>query len=130
MKKYDNFCKALANLKEGVRTEEPYSVVVQVGIIGLMEICFEQSWKLMKALLEEHGRMTDKIGSPRGIIKVAYQCGMITDSDGWLDLLEARNILSHTYDDEYALQAIGELKSRYILLFEQLKEAVDRDWLL
>lgn len=35
MKKYDNFSKALKNLKECLKVEEPYSVVEQTGIVGL-----------------------------------------------------------------------------------------------
>lgn len=71
MKKYDNFCKAIKNLNEGLKIEEPYTIVEQTGIVGLFEICFEQSWKLMKEILEKHGRFEEKTGSPRAIIKVA-----------------------------------------------------------
>ena len=95
MRKYENFCKALSNLHEGLKLNEPYSVVEQTGIVGLFEICFEQSWKLMKAVLEDHGRFEDQIGSPRAIIKIAYQCNMIKDGEKWLELLESRNILAH-----------------------------------
>ena len=77
MKKYDNFSKALKNLKECLKVEEPYSVVEQTGIVGLFQICFEQSWKLMKEVLENHGRFAVRTGSPREIIKIAYQCDMI-----------------------------------------------------
>ncbi len=55
MKRYENFCRALANLQEGLKLNEPYSVVEQTGIVGLFEICFEQAWKMMKAVLEENG---------------------------------------------------------------------------
>lgn len=130
MKKYDNFCKALKNLKEGSVLEEPYSVVEQTGIVGLFEICFEQSWKLMKELLEEHGRFEERTGSPRAILKIAYQCGMIHQSDGWLELLESRNTLAHTYSDEQALTVIRKLKSDYISLFEELKKEIDEKWLI
>ena len=129
MKKYDNFCKALENLKEGAKLEEPYSIVEQTGIVGLFQICFEQSWKLMKEVLEEHGRTDDRIGSPRGIIKLAYQCGMIDDCEGWLELLESRNILSHTYSDEQSLTVIRKMKTHYITLFETLKKDIDNIWL-
>lgn len=71
MKKYDNFCKAIKNLNEGLKIEEPYTIVEQTGIVGLFEICFEQSWKLMKEIFEKHGRFEEKTGSPRAIIKVA-----------------------------------------------------------
>ncbi len=129
MKKYDNFCKAIANLKVGTQLEEPYTVVEQTGIVGLFEICFEQAWKLMKELLEEHGRYEEKIGSPRAIIKIAYQCGMIDDCEGWLELLEARNILAHTYSDEQALHIIRKLKSDYLIIFENLKKELDEKWI-
>lgn len=129
MKKYDNFCKALANLKVGSQLSEPYTVVEQTGIVRLFEICFEQSWKLMKELLEEHGRFEERIGSPKAIIKIAYQCGMINDCEGWLELLESRNILAHIYSDEQALYVIRKLKTDYIALFETLKNEIDSRWL-
>ena len=80
MKKFDNFCKALSNLREGLQLEEPYSVVERTGIIGLFEICFEQAWKLMKAVLEEHGRTIDRVGSPKVVIQLAYQSGFFSCS--------------------------------------------------
>lgn len=129
MKKYDNFCKALANLKVGSQLSEPYTVVEQTGIVGLFEICFEQAWKLMKELLEEHGRFEERIGLPKAIIKIAYQCGMINDCEGWLELLESRNILAHIYSDEQALYVIRKLKTDYIALFETLKNEIDSRWL-
>ena len=129
MRKYDNFCKALSNLQEGLKLDEPYTVVEQTGIVGLFEICFEQSWKLMKAVLEEHGRFEEKIGSPRAIIKIAFQCNMIKDEEKWLELLESRNILAHTYSDEDALQVIRKLKTDYFGLFSALKSEIDDNWL-
>ena len=55
MKKYENFCQAFSNLKEIYRYQEPYDTVVLTGLVGLYEICFEQSWKMMKEILELHG---------------------------------------------------------------------------
>lgn len=127
MKKYDNFCRALANLREGAALEEPYTVVEQTGIVGLFEICFEQAWKTMKEVLEAHGRFAG--GSPRAIIKIAYQCGMIQHSDGWLELLDARNLLAHTYSQEQALSVIRKVKLEYLALLEGLKTELERNWL-
>lgn len=109
--------------------EEPYSIVEQTGIVGLFEICFEQSWKLMKAVLEAHGRFAEKIGSPRGILKIAFQCNMIRDEKAWLELLEARNELAHTYSDEQALNIIRQMKTSYIAVFVELKRELEENWL-
>ena len=55
MRKYENFCNALSNMKDIYNYEEPYDNVVITGLVGLYEICFEQSWKMMKEILEIHG---------------------------------------------------------------------------
>lgn len=126
MKKYENFCKSLANLQLGLKREEPYDVVDVVGIIGLFNICFEQAWKLMKELIERDGRSETRIGSPRAIVKLAYQNKMINNQEVWLDILEARNLLAHIYSEETALGTIRRLKTEYISAFVELKSEIDK----
>ena len=55
MKKYENFCTSLENMKDIYNYEEPYDNVVLTGLVGVYEITFEQSWKMMKEILEIHG---------------------------------------------------------------------------
>lgn len=45
MKKYENFCSALCNMKEIYKYDPPYDTVILTGLVGLFEVCFEQSWK-------------------------------------------------------------------------------------
>ena len=52
MKKFENFKASLANLKDIFSYQEPYGNVEIAGMVGLYEICFEQSWKAMKEILE------------------------------------------------------------------------------
>ena len=40
MRKYENFCNALSNMKDIYNYEEPYDNVVITGLVGLYEICF------------------------------------------------------------------------------------------
>ena len=39
MKKFDNFCQALSNMKEIYSYEEPYDTVVLTGLVGLYLYC-------------------------------------------------------------------------------------------
>ena len=48
MKKYENFCSALCNMKEIYKYDPPYDTVILTGLVGLFEVCFEQSWKKMR----------------------------------------------------------------------------------
>lgn len=55
--------------------------VVLAGLVGLYEICFEQAWKMMKEILENHGYEEGATGSPKIILKTAYRSGMIQDEE-------------------------------------------------
>ena len=76
MKKFENFKASLFNLKDIFSYQEPYGNVEIVGMVGLYEICFEQSWKAMKEILENYGYAEGATGSPRAILKTAYKAGM------------------------------------------------------
>ncbi len=41
MKKYENFCNSLENLKDIYEYNEPYNNVELIGSVGLYGICFE-----------------------------------------------------------------------------------------
>ncbi len=129
MKKYDNFCKSLENLKECEEIKEPYSPVELMGITGLFSLCFEMSWKLIKELLEYHGYFTQKTGSPRMILKIAFEWGMISNEGVWLEILDTRNLLSHVYDEGKAESSIEKIKTDFIPAFEELKREIDDKWL-
>ena len=120
MKKYENFCKALNNLKEIQKEIPPYSTVVQTGMVSLYEICFEQAGKAMKEVLENNGYSQHKIGSPRAIIKMAYQANLIDDEDCWLEALRDRNNVAHSYNEEIANNIIKDSKEKHIAMFEEL----------
>lgn len=129
MRKYEHFSKALNNLSENATIEPPYSALEITGFIGLFSICFEQSWKMMKELLENHSLYPDKIASPRAIIKLSYQFGMIDDEETWLDIQKTRNLLAHIYSEEDSLQSIEKIKATYLETFIKLKEEVENNWL-
>lgn len=120
MKKVENFSKAVNNFKQIYKYEEPYDVVTQTGMVSLFEIAFEQSWKAMKECLEFDGYGEAKSGSPRSIIKLAYQAGMIDDEQCWLSALATRNAIVHTYNNDLALEIIKKSKEEYVSLFEKL----------
>ena len=110
MRKYENFCNALSNMKDIYNYEEPYDNVVITGLVGLYEICFEQSWKMMKEILEIHGYAEGATGSPKIILKTAYKAGMIRDEEQWLRALQARNNVTHSYNQKIALGIIADAK--------------------
>jgi nucleotidyltransferase substrate binding protein (TIGR01987 family) len=129
MKKYENFCAALENMKEIYQYEEPYDNVVLTGLVGLYEICFEQAWKAMKELLEMHGYEEGATGSPKMILKTAYKSGMIQDEDLWLQALQERNNVAHSYNQNIAMGIVRLVKSEFYNMFCELQEEISSNWL-
>lgn len=129
MKKFENFQAALKNLKDIYSYQEPYGNVVITGMVGLFEICFEQSWKAMKEILETYGYAEGATGSPRMILKTAYKAGMITDEDLWLNALVSRNNVAHAYNEKIAIDIINQTKEKYYNMFVQLSQTIEHNWL-
>lgn len=129
MKKFDNYKKALNNLQECKKYEPPYNIVTETGLVNLFSICFEQSWKAMKEILQNHGYDEGKTGSPKMIIKLAYSAGMIQNETIWLEILDMRSEIAHSYNQEVAADIIEKTKSKYIRIFEELEKELITNWI-
>ncbi len=113
------FSNAVQRLKEGL--EEKESDIIIDGVLHRFEFTFELAWKTMKDYLEYIG-VIEKTGSPREIIKSAFEYGMIEDGEAWIKMMLARNSLSHLYDEAKSREVYQEIKDVYFELLKQLKE--------
>ena len=129
MKKFENFCRALDNLEQGARYAPPYDTVVLTGLVALYEVCFEQAWKAMKDILERHGYAESATGSPRMVLRLAYQAGMISDEAAWLSALSDRNNVTHVYNEALALEIVAHCRTTYVPMLRMLKETLEQSWL-
>ena len=129
MKKVENFFRALENLREIYQYNNPEGNVVITGLVGLYEICFEQSWKAMKEILEDSGFAERKTGSPKMVIRTAYSAELIQDEEVWLHALADRSNVTHAYNSEIAKAIIRHTKEEYVPMFDKLKATMEKDWL-
>jgi len=112
-----DFAKAVAQLEKALSIPAD-SEVVQAGCIQYFEFCFELAWKSIKALGAEQG-LSD-CTSPKSCLRQAFSQGWIDDESLWLDMLMARNRMSHTYDVHDALRVYEALQSQYLPQFQLL----------
>ena len=117
-----DYKNALTRLKEALQ-EEPSEIVID-GILHRFEFTFELAGKCIKDYLEYMG-ISEKIGSPRENIQLAYKHGIISNGDLWIEMMLARNSLSHLYDEQQSRQVYNDIKSKYINAFEELEEKFD-----
>ena len=83
----------------------------------------------MKEILERHGYEEGATGSPKTILKTAYQAGIIKDENLWLRALQERNNVSHSYNVKIALGIVAQAKDNFYDLFCVLKREVEEHWL-
>ena len=119
--RFRNFNKSLELLESALKIEQP-DVVQKAGIVQFFEMCCELSWKVMKYYLEDQG--FTEIGTPMNAIKKSFEIGLIEDGHAWMDLLVDRNLSVHTYDEEKANSLDLLIHTKYIQLFQKLRNTL------
>ena len=54
---------------------------------------------------------------------------MIKDENQWLRALQARNNITHSYNQKIALGIIKEAKDEFYQMFGELKTEIEENWL-
>ena len=93
-----SFEKALLQLSDAL--EESESPIVRDACLQRFEFSYELLWKTLKVFLEEiHGV---RAVSPRQVFKEAFALSIIGEEVTFVEMIESRNTLSHTYNEEQA----------------------------
>ncbi len=119
----DNFGTALAQLTNACERER-YDDLERAGLIKTFEFCFELSWNVLKDLLFYEGH---DVKAPRTVIRKSFEVDYVDESDceTLLDALGKRNLLSHTYLRDVALEAATLIKERYYPVLLRLYRILD-----
>jgi len=99
---------------------------LKAGVVQNFEFTYELSWKFMKRWLEVNIGPTVADGvARRELYRYAAENLLITDVAKWMEYNQARNITSHTYDEEKASEVVAkalEFKNDAIALYNSLEE--------
>ena len=120
----ERYKKNLANYRNAVKQlakalKEPESEFIRDASIQRFEFTYELLWKTLKAFLEEiHGV---RAISPRQIFKESFALELIDKEDVFLEMLEARNQLAHTYNEKQAGLIYRQL-TKFLGVFKKVME--------
>lgn len=106
---FEDFERDFLNLKNAVEMAKDDLDVD--GAIKRFEICYELSWKLMKEYLADMGVI---VKNPRNTFKEAFNNDLIEDVETWMQIIEDRNLLVHTYTLEESRKVFNRVKEKYI----------------
>lgn len=119
--KYNSFSKAVDRLEESLKRDISDELVID-AVIQRFEFTYELGWKLLKLHLSFNG--IAEVRSPRETFKESFSSGIINEGNIWIDMLDDRNITSHTYDEEEAQKIYWKIKNRYFILFKTLRDSL------
>jgi nucleotidyltransferase substrate binding protein (TIGR01987 family) len=122
--RFQNFERALVLLREAMqRGPTALNALEKEGTVQRFEYCFELAWKTAKDYLEYQGS-SFVLATPRQVLKDAFAVGLLPDGQVWIEMLDQRSILAHTYSQESFVRALEAIHTRYLAALSGLHECL------
>lgn len=120
--RFKNFDRAFLLMRQALeRGPEVLNQLEKEGVVQRFEYSFKLAWKTAKDYLEQGG-FVFAIITPRHVIKESFAAKLIIDGQVWIDMLDHRNLLSHTYSSASFEEAVQAITIRYLPAMEALHE--------
>ena len=123
--RFNHYKKALQQLTKAVELsrERPLSELEQQGLIQAFEFTHELAWNVMKDFFEYQG--TTSIMGSRDATREAFSRNIVTDGEGWMEMIRSRNQSSHTYNLEIAAEIVEKVITLYYPLFVSFERRME-----
>lgn len=124
--RFSNFKRALLQLQYAVDLsgQRTLSSLEKQGVIQAFEFTHELAWNVLKDYLQDQGNQNIK-GS-KDATREAFKVELIADGEQWMEMIQSRNISSHTYDESTADQLVGVIIDDYFPLFVVLRNEMEK----
>lgn len=120
--RFSNYRKALKQLEKFISKGE-LSDLEEQGSIKAFEYTYELGWNTLKDYLEYQGVLN--MAGSRDVIREAFKANLITDGEGWMNMLVSRNLTSHSYNEETAEEIANAITNSYFNLFKTLEQKLE-----
>jgi nucleotidyltransferase substrate binding protein (TIGR01987 family) len=124
--RFSNFRRAFASLAAAVELARarPLSDLEKQGLIQSFEFTHELAWNVMRDYFVYQGNTA--ITGSRDAVREAFSKGLLNDGEGWMEMLQSRNLTSHTYNQAVADEIAARIIGAYFMLFEAFLTRMSR----
>lgn len=124
--RFHNYKRALATLRRGldIQKERELSELERGGLIQAFEFTQELAWKVLKDFIEYSGG-GEKIYGSRDAVRQAFNRGLISDGEIWMEMIRARNLSSHTYEESDSVRLARDITERFAPCFSALEATLN-----
>lgn len=117
----NNYVKTLSLLERIIaNAQENWTETDVLASIQAFEMTSELSWNLLKDYMEAQGLNFQP--TPKEIYRQAFKHQIVDDGQVWLDVLKARNLASHTYNEETANELVDKIQHKFLPVLIQLRQ--------
>ncbi len=118
--RFQNFERAFFLLRDALKDgTSKLNSLEKEGTVRRFEYSFELAWKTIKDYLEAEGIVFSTL-TPRQVLKDAVAAGLLADGQVWIEMLDHRNLLSHTYDVATFEAAVDAILAHYLPAMDRL----------
>jgi nucleotidyltransferase substrate binding protein (TIGR01987 family) len=118
----EQFERALQRMHEALELTE--SDIVRDALIKRFEFTFETAWRSVRRFLADRGEQVPELAY--AALQKGFQAGLIRDPDLWIRMRQNRNLTSHTYREDIALDVAAFVRGEAVTAFETLLAELKR----
>ena len=120
---------AIVKLREGVdkaETKQEELAIYRDATIQRFEFTVELFWKVLKRFLNYE---QFNVNTPREVLKKSYEMHLINNEEVWLNMMNDRNLTSHTYKENLAKEIFRRISGLYLPLLEDTYKTLQQKYL-
>lgn len=122
---YEYYRKTLNDLENGIAaTYPPKDLQAASELSRLFDSCFQQACQAIRHFADPYGDGAPDFISPADYLKTGYEKGLLSDEDGWIDMLEASRRYE-SYDNPDAFWETAQAAPRFASLLSGLLKTLE-----
>jgi nucleotidyltransferase substrate binding protein (TIGR01987 family) len=122
IQRFSNYKKALGQLSKFIE-QESLNKLETLGLIHTFEYTHELAWNTLKDFLESRG--TRDIYGSKDATRHAFRLTIIDEGDVWMNMIQSRNMTSHSYNEETVAEISADILKHYYPAFTELAKKLE-----